>query len=61
MMDLGGLVLIQKYCRVKHNVTWHLLCIGGVLQCLECYLEDNIDPGFDRYEIKEVSYGSPEK
>lgn len=46
------LVMILKYCLEQKAVTWHLLCAGGVLQCLECFLEDRIDAKFARYEEK---------
>lgn len=43
-------ILIKKYCLVQKTTTWHLLCVGGVLQCLECYLLDRIAENLGRYE-----------
>ena len=34
-----NIVLIYKYCLIHHTPTWHLLCVGGEFNCLECYLE----------------------
>jgi len=43
------LVMILKYCLIQKAVTWHILCVAGVLQCLECFLKDRIDERLSRY------------
>lgn len=44
------MILILKYCLHHRLPTWHLLCAGGVFQCLECVLEDRIDAQLHRYQ-----------
>ena len=44
------MVLLLKYCLHHHTVVWHILCIGGVFQCLECFLEDRLDESLNLYE-----------
>lgn len=43
-------ILILKYCLHHKTSTWHLLCAGGVFQCLECYLEDRLEEALHRID-----------
>lgn len=34
------ITMIYNYCRIQKQMTWHLLCVGSEIKCLECYLDD---------------------
>ncbi len=40
MANSEPVILFKRACPVHRKVTWHLLCLSGVLQCLECFLEN---------------------
>lgn len=50
MKEIEQFILIKKYCLEQKTTTWHLLCVGGVLQCLECYLLCKIAENLGRYK-----------
>jgi len=51
-MPEDKVVLLHKYCQYHHSMTWHVLCLSGVLQCLECYLVDRLDPFWHRIPVE---------
>ena len=38
------IILIKRACTAHRRVTWHLVCLSGVLQCLECNIENRRAP-----------------
>ena len=49
MANSEPVILFQRACSTHKKVTWHLLCLSGVLQCLECFLENHLGENFNRH------------